>query len=152
MSMWRTRLEGAVFLDLFAGSGAVGLEALSGGAAQATFVDDELRVLAVLEANLAALSVSNARVVRSSLPADLDAISRQATDRFDLVFADPPYGFPDYGDLLAGLRSILAADSLVAIEHESERDLGVAPESGLEAYDRRVYGDSALSFYRLSSA
>lgn len=86
----RRPLGGVRFLDLFAGTGAVGLEALSRGATYAEFVESDREALACLEANIAALAVSDrSRIARGSSPATAD---------FDIVFADPPYKFaPDFG-------------------------------------------------------
>ncbi|MXZ30006.1 MAG: 16S rRNA (guanine(966)-N(2))-methyltransferase RsmD [Acidimicrobiia bacterium] len=104
-------LTGAAVLDAFAGSGALGLEALSRGAAHATFVERHRGTAAVLEANIAALDFGDrCRVVRG------DALRWLATagESFDVAFCDPPYDFPDHGweRLLGRLRAnILVVES-----------------------------------------
>jgi len=84
-------LDGAVVLDLYAGSGALGLEALSRGAAEVVFVESGPRVLPVLRTNLAAVGLPGGRVVAGSVPT---VVAGPAPARFDLVLADPPYATP----------------------------------------------------------
>jgi 16S rRNA (guanine(966)-N(2))-methyltransferase RsmD len=141
-SIWGDRLEGARVLDLFAGSGVVCLEALSRGALSVLCADADLRAIKVLEENAARLG-GGIEVRRLTLPAGLTRL----TGPFDLIFADPPYAFEGYEDLLAGIVPLLAPDGEIVIEHSSRRDLPV--EAGpLVRADIRKYGESALSFYR----
>lgn len=101
-------VEGATILDLFAGSGALGIEALSRGAGHATFVDQDRAARAAIEANLATCGLSGAATVLAG-PADrvlADAAARGR--RYDLALLDPPYGFDGWGDLLAALPADLA--------------------------------------------
>src|SRR2546427_2323369 len=85
------RLPGARLLDLFAGAGGVGLEALSRGAAQATFVERDTRAIGALRANVATLGVTGqARVERADVQAALERLAREDA-RFDIVFLHPPY-------------------------------------------------------------
>jgi 16S rRNA (guanine966-N2)-methyltransferase len=144
-SIWADRLEGARVLDLFAGSGVVGFEALSRGALSVLCADADLRTIKVLEENAARLG-GGIEIRRLPLPAGLTRL----TGPFDLVFADPPYAFDGYGSLLAGIVPLLAPDGEIVIEHSSRRDLPI--EKGpLVRSDVRRYGESALSFYRLGS-
>jgi 16S rRNA (guanine966-N2)-methyltransferase len=142
-SIWGDRLEQARVLDLFAGSGVVGLEALSRGALAALFVDQSLQAVKILEAN--ASQVGEAVEIRKlPLPAGLARLSGP----YDLVFADPPYAFAGYEPLLAGIVPLLAPDGEVGVEHSSRNELPI--EAGrLVRTDVRRYGESALSFYRL---
>jgi 16S rRNA (guanine966-N2)-methyltransferase len=143
-AVWRERLEGARFLDLFAGSGAMGLEAVGRGALHALCVDDSARAVRLLAANVEKLGAGGVGVRRLSLPAGL---SRLATDGpFDLVFADPPYAFGAYDELLAGIAPLLAADAEIAVEHSSRRDLPLVADR-LVRVDVRRYSESAVSFY-----
>lgn len=145
-SIWADRLAGARFLDLFAGSGAVGLEAVSRGALAATFVEADRRVATLLARNLAIAPVGSVLLRRGRLPDELASIAA-GEDRFDLVFADPPYAFLDFGDLLAGCASVLAEDGEIALEHSARTP---TPEEvdPLVRVDHRRYGESALSLYR----
>lgn len=143
-SIWSDRLEGARVLDLFAGSGVVGLEALSRGALSALGVDQSLRAVEVLEANAAKLGERLLEIRRLPLPAGL---ARLDAGPFDLIYADPPYNFNLYEDLLAAVVPLLAADAEVAVEHSSRRDLPIEIAT-LTRVDVRRYGESAISFYR----
>jgi 16S rRNA (guanine966-N2)-methyltransferase len=103
----RIRLDGAVVVDLFAGSGALGIEALSRGAADVTFVERDPRALRVLRRNLDELGVAERATV---VAADAGSWRPPEGSRPDLVLADPPYAFAGWAELLGGL----AADLVVA--------------------------------------
>lgn len=143
-SIWNDRLENARVLDLFAGSGVVGLEAVGRGALSALAVDEATKIL---EANIALLKDKGIKVRRLTLPAGLSRL----TGPFDLVFADPPYAFEPYGELLTGAALLLAEDGEVVVEHSTRREMPV--EAGpLVRVDVRRYGESSLSFYRASGS
>jgi 16S rRNA (guanine966-N2)-methyltransferase len=147
-SIWSDRLEGARVLDLFAGSGVVGLEAAGRGALTVLAVDETLQAVKTLEANAARLGEKLLTIRRLTLPTGLFRLAAENAGPFDLVYADPPYNFNPYEDLLAGLIPLLAPDAEVAVEHSSRRMLPV--EAGrLVRTDSRRYGESAVSFYRL---
>ena len=154
MSIVGPALDGARVLDLCAGSGALGLEALSRGADHADFVEKDPKVLATLRANLATLGAeARALVHRSEALRFLEteggqaasAIPRDPMPRWDVAFADPPY---HQGTAVAlaerWLRAPFAA--IFGIEHEAALTLpeAVAPATS----DRRPYGDTALTIYR----
>jgi 16S rRNA (guanine966-N2)-methyltransferase len=143
-----TDLEGAAVLDLYAGSGALGLEALSRGAAQVVFVENGPRVLPVLRANIDAVGLPGARVVSGSVPT---VVAGAPPARFDVVLADPPYATPVeevYGVLraLAG-NGWLAPEAVVVVERSSrERDWEwPTPLVGLR---ERRYGEAVLRYGR----
>ncbi len=149
-SIWRERLEGARVLDLFAGSGAVGLEALSRGALSALAVDAGLRAVKTLESNAERLGERLLEIRRLNLPAGLARLVEEGAGTFDLVYADPPYNFAPYPELLLAVAPLLAPDGEIAAEHSARRELPV--EVGpLTRVDVRRYGESAISFYRLGS-
>lgn len=140
-------VEGLDVLDLFAGSGALGLEALSRGAATATLVERARPAVACIRANIAALGLEGrARVVARDWRAALSA-ERAAGRAFGLCLLDPPYTLTDrvVAQLGALLEPLVAAPGIVVIEHSAARP---PPEpSGLEIVSRtdRTYGDTALS-------
>jgi 16S rRNA (guanine966-N2)-methyltransferase len=146
-SIWSDRLQGARVLDLFAGSGIVGLEAIGRGALAALAVDETLAAVKTLEANAARLGERLLTIRRLTLPAGLVRLVEEGAGPFDLVYADPPYNFNPYEDLLRSVIPLLASDAEVAVEHSSRRDLPieVGPLTRVEA---RKYGESAISFYR----
>jgi 16S rRNA (guanine966-N2)-methyltransferase len=142
-SIWGDRLDRARVLDLFAGSGVVGLEALSRGALTVLFVDDSLRAVKTLEENAARLG-EKVEVRKLSLPAGLVRLAGP----YDLVFADPPYAFTEYDALLAGIVPLLAPDAEVVVEHSSRNELPIEAGRLIRTGVRR-YGEGSLSFYRL---
>jgi 16S rRNA (guanine966-N2)-methyltransferase len=145
-SIWRERVDGGRVLDLFAGSGVVAIEAASRGALSVVAVEMAPRSVAVLEQNVRRTAMEGVVAVRrGTLPADLALLAAEGP--FDLVYADPPYRYPDYAELLAAVEPLLAADGEVAVEHTSRRELP-AEVGDLVRVDVRRYGESALSFYR----
>lgn len=149
-SIWREPLEqGASLLDLFAGSGVVGLEAAGRGALRVVCVDADRRAFPLLQSNRDRLGEALVEIRRLDLPAGLRELLDRGEGPFDLVFADPPYRFSSYGELLAGIGPLLAEHGEAAIEH-SARAAPPAESGGLIRVDQRRYGESALSFYRRS--
>jgi 16S rRNA (guanine966-N2)-methyltransferase len=135
MSILGPRLPGARVLDLCAGTGALGLEALSRGAASAEFVERAPAALELLRRNIEALGVADrTRVTRADA---LEFIERLRAAAYDVALADPPYA-TDYADrLVAAFRRVPFA-SVLAVEHGATQDL--------PGDDVRRYGDTALTF------
>ena len=143
-------LSGARVLDLYAGSGALGIEALSRGAASVVLVEHDRSALACIRENLVAIGASSqARVLPVRASVALGALKDEA---FDLVFCDPPWDALDAAlGVLEELRASerLAGGARVVLEH-SARDEN--PEvSGFVAVSRRRWGDTAMSFFELGS-
>lgn len=140
-----SEVDGCRFLDLFAGTGAVGLEALSRGGATADFVEQSRSVIRCLRDNIDALGFAGqARVWTGRLPAILGALV-EAGLTFDIVYADPPYERGQLDRLLAvpALTMLTGAGATLVVEHR----FGERFESGLwEVRETRRYGDTALSF------
>jgi 16S rRNA (guanine966-N2)-methyltransferase len=147
------RIEGAAFLDLYAGSGAVGLEALSRGAARVDFVERAPAALEILRANVSRLGVTAGyRVHAGSVRTVLDRIAKSAA--FDLVFLDPPYeAAQEYTatlETLGGKASgLLTAGAIVIAEHRRKERLG-EEYAGLVRTRLLEQGDAALSFYAMA--
>ncbi|MBF9030734.1 16S rRNA (guanine(966)-N(2))-methyltransferase RsmD [Rhodobacterales bacterium HKCCE3408] len=129
-------LEGLAVLDLFAGTGALGLEALSRGAARAVFVDDGAAARALLRENIGALGAQGVTKVFRRDATDLG----EARDRFDLIFLDPPYGkgLGERALASAVAGGWLAPGAIVAWEEGVE----VTVPAGFDVLDRRRYGDT----------
>jgi 16S rRNA (guanine966-N2)-methyltransferase len=141
-------LDGAAVLDLYAGSGALGLEALSRGAASVVFVESGPRVLPVLRANLDAVGLPGGRVVAGSVPT---VVAGPPPARFDLVLADPPYATP-VAEVLGVLESLvsggwLAEDAVVVVERSSREEPWEWPTPLTGVRDRR-YGEALLRYGR----
>jgi 16S rRNA (guanine966-N2)-methyltransferase len=124
-------LEGATVLDAFAGSGSMGIEALSRGAARCTFVERDREALAVLRANLEACKLGPARAV-----VVVGDGARPGAGRFDLALLDPPYAFDRWHDLLTGLDAGIAVC-------ESGRPLD--PPTGWRLAREKAYGGTVVS-------
>ena len=137
------------FLDLCAGSGAVGIEALSRGARHAVFVEQARRACAVIEANLGALAIGDqARLICRDAHAALTQLAAEVA-AFELIFFDPPYASGLYSTVLnlLGQSPLLAAGAVVVVEHR----LKAPPESdygGLQRFRVLKQGESALAFYQ----
>jgi 16S rRNA (guanine966-N2)-methyltransferase len=149
-SILAARLDGSVVLDLFAGSGALGIEALSRGAARARFVDSSWKAASVIRENLL-----KARLPAEGAVSQGDVFDLLGTLRgpFDLIFADPPYAGTAERDLASRLLEephlpgLLSDGGLLILEVEAGRE---PPQSPLwELGNRRAYGGSAILFYAL---
>jgi 16S rRNA (guanine966-N2)-methyltransferase len=140
-------LEGASVLDLFAGSGAMGIECLSRGAKSAVLVDDAPEAIAAIRQNMAVLGPEEARVtvVRSDALAYLTG-----APPFDLVLADPPYGYLSWTDLLGRLSG--RAGLLVAETGTDKAGSEWSPGPGWETVKVKRYGSTVVSIARPSDA
>jgi 16S rRNA (guanine966-N2)-methyltransferase len=139
-------VSGARVVDLFAGTGALGLEALSRGAAFVLFVDDGAESRALLRANVEALGAGGTSKIFRRDAARLGPVHPLAP--FTLAFLDPPYGKGLAEKALASARDggWLAADALVVVEEAA--DAPFAPPEGFAEVERREYGDTRLIFLR----
>ena len=141
-------LDGAAVLDLYAGSGALGLEALSRGAGSVVFVESSPRVLPVLRANLAAVGLPGGRVIGGSVPT---VVGGRPPEAFDVVLADPPYATPqdEVLDVLQALvrGSWLAPDAVLVVERSSREEPFEWPTPLVGLRDRR-YGEALLRYGR----
>lgn len=144
-------LAGLRVVDLFAGSGALGIEALSRGALHAEFVERDPAARRVLEENLEALGLREpSRVWGLELPRGLERLGAELA-RADLVLADPPYGGGPAREVLEwlGRRGVLKAGARVVFEHHAKDEL---PESSgrLARVRARRYGETTLSTYQVA--
>jgi 16S rRNA (guanine966-N2)-methyltransferase len=137
----------AVVLDLFAGTGALGIEALSRGAAWASFVDRSRKALAVVKKNIESCRLTcKAAVVHCDAVKNLSGVARSVL--FDLVFMDPPYQQRLVSPALQTLccSGLLAPHALVVVEHDVQEPVVRLPE-GLSLFDQRKYGKTLVSFF-----
>ena len=138
-------LDGLRVLDLFAGSGALGIEALSRGAAEAVFVDNDARALAALRRNLDSLGVA-APVERRDALSYLGDQRSTGSQAFDLVFVDPPYSLavPLAAPLSERLPAVLAPDARIVTESDRREPLALT----LPLVRERLYGDTRIAVHR----
>ena len=137
-------VEGARVLDAFAGTGALGLEALSRGAAHVTFIERAPRALAALGGNVARCGADEAcAIIRDDF---FRVHRRQPAHEFDLVLLDPPYDIDDLDEVVEAAASSVAPGGRLVLEHAKRR---AAPDAAGALHRTRVLvaGDSALSFY-----
>jgi 16S rRNA (guanine966-N2)-methyltransferase len=138
MSILQGRIPGSRVLDLFAGSGALGLECLSRGAVSADFVEKDARTLACLTRNVATLGAGDSATVhRTDAFRFAESLGETA---YDLAFADPPYA-GGAAERLAALWLERPFSSILSVEHDARNPLPGAS-------DTRRYGTSAITFYR----
>ena len=149
------RIEGSRFLDICAGSGAVGIEALSRGARKVTFVERSRRACAVIAANMGNLGAPgpdrDATIVNREAAAALKRFE-QESEQFDIVFFDPPYASEIYHRVInqLGRGVILSARAVVVVEHREK----TPPKPGygeLRMFRQVKQGESALALYEVSS-
>lgn len=148
------RVAGARVLDGYAGTGAVGLEALSRGAAHVTFVERDGRARQLITANLARCGIAKGyAIIGSTVLQAIEALKGEPS--FDIVLLDPPYAGPrdtgdaindDIHDVLEAVGAIVSADGVVVLEHARRRPPPEAPGTLRRSRELRS-GDSALTFY-----
>jgi len=145
---WMTEIEGARILDLFCGTGNLGLEALSRGAEFVEFVDKSDKSLRILRENVKKLGLSEGFHVTKR-----EAIQflKDSSDKFDLIFIDPPFTQSMAGEVLSALSrsEVLKAGGLVAIESGTKEQIDES-YGPLQRYDRKEFGDKALNLYQRS--
>ncbi len=145
------RIEGSRFLDICAGSGAVGIEALSRGACKVTFIERSRRACAVIAANLGALAADrDATIVNRDAAVALKRLEEES-EQFDVVFFDPPYASEIYHQVMneLGQDGLLSANAVVVVEHRGKTPPN--PVYGKLRMFRQVkQGESALALYEVS--
>ena len=142
------QIEGARVLDVYAGTGAVGIEALSRGAAHVTFVEQDSRAARLIETNLARCGVTERyAIIRAGFAG---AARGLVGEQPDIIFLDPPYGPAELAAALDGASALATPTTIVVIEHARRN---AAPESAGALVRTRelTSGDSALAFYRRRS-
>ena len=136
-------IEGATVLDAFAGSGALGIEALSRGAASVTFIERDRIAQKVIEANLGQLGIDrrHARLIKSPVA----SVAQTLDVTFDLIFADPPYHDTQFSTV-AKLFDLLKPNGLMVLSYPGKGEVPTGAE--VVVVDNRSYGNAALAFYR----
>lgn len=140
------RIQGARFLDGYAGTGAVGIEALSRGAAHVTFVEQDRRAQRLIEQNLVRAGVHDRHAI---IRAGFQAAVLQLVEPCEVLFLDPPYGAAALAAALESASPLVTGEAVLVIEH-ARRDEAPAAIAGLTRTRELVQGDSVLSFFRAS--
>jgi len=142
-----TRIIDADVLDAFAGTGALGLEALSRGARYATFIEKDRLAQKILDTNIASLGVEN--TTRNIKTTVLNWAEVYKGDGFDIIFADPPYHDPQFSTV-SKLFGLLKPGGIMVLSHPGR---GEEPtKNGVVVVDNRSYGNAFLTFYRREDA
>ena len=138
------RIDGARFLDLFAGSGIFSFEAVSRGAAAATAVEHDRR-----KTESIAKLAKEWRVPVNAVQGEVLATLKRLREEFDVVYADPPYDFDGYAKLVDAIERLsLGADAVVAVEHRRRTDPFAGREGRLEVQRRAEYGEVWITFFQ----
>lgn len=147
-------VKGSIFLELFAGSGAVGIEAFSYGAKEVSFVEQDSLCLRLIESNLKLLGLESYRLYRKDSMDSFDFLSKKRL-RFDIIFLDPPYlkDLAKNSLLSLSVCDIVAAQGVVVLEHHKREELpreavGNGCDRSLLLFKQKRYGDKVLSFFR----
>jgi len=146
-----SRIPGCFFLDLFAGTGNIGIEALSRGASSVVFIENNHKNIQLIKDNLRITGLAEkARIICQDVPLALNLLGREGL-KFDLIFLDPPYLKDFEAGALAGIagNSLLKPDGKVIIE--SSKKCGLPGRiAELEMVRQEKYGDTLLSFYQIN--
>jgi 16S rRNA (guanine966-N2)-methyltransferase len=145
------RVEGSRFLELFAGTGAVGIEAISRGAAFTIFVEKHSAAVRLIRENLSSLEIaSEARVIPSAVSTAIAKLQKESTVAFGFIFLDPPYASEaDYESTLDSLENSSLADESTTVIAEHHKKVRMPKSVGrLQQFRVLVQGDAALTFYR----
>lgn len=143
-NMLREEIVGARVLDGFAGTGAIGLEALSRGAEFVVFVERDWKTKRILKGNVEKLGAQEeSKVIGSGLGGWLN--SRRGEEKFDVIFADPPYSDPQW-NLVERLVGVLSDDGVLVVSQASRTE--EEKLAGAKVVDVREYADAAVRFYR----
>jgi 16S rRNA (guanine(966)-N(2))-methyltransferase RsmD len=141
------KVKGAVFLDLYAGTGGIGIEALSRGAGRVVFIDDSRDSLQAIRRNIEQTGFGERAQV---IPQRSETFLKKTSEQYDIVFLDPPYTLELEPLLtLVSESEILNPDAIVVTEH-FKKQASVAQAGKLTLYREAQYGDTVLAFYKLN--
>lgn len=148
-NMLQSRIPGCRFLDMFAGSGAIGIEALSRGAASAVFVEKNRKACACIRKNLAFTKLEESgKLLETDIAQALRLL--EGGDPFDIIFMDPPYSSDSEFQALEYLKnsSLCSSDTLIIVEASLKKDYSGAASSGFEIIREKKYKTNKHVFFR----
>ena len=140
-----SEIKGARVLDAFAGSGSLGIEALSRGATSAVFVEKDRIAAKIIQKNLDMLKINSGQVIKTSVSNWLDTSD---DEQFDIILADPPYHDPQFSTVKR-LFGLLKPGALMVLSHSGKGE--VPSKTGVVVVDNRSYGNLNLTLYRLDA-
>lgn len=150
----RGRVVNSLFLDLYAGSGAVGLEALSRGASLVVFVEDNsFRVDAIRRmVNIIGFD-KKVQIIKESAISYINKLTEAGVRQFDIIFADPPYGSKQLDEIifLLGKSNLISDDGVLVVEHSSKKTDIPLVAGSLKLLKQYRYGDTTLSLFKKNS-
>ncbi len=138
-------LPGARVLDAFAGSGSIGIEAMSRGADEVVFIEKDRIAAKIIQKNIDALAIENAIVIKTTVS---NWLNTSENEHFDIIFADPPYHDPQFSTVTR-LFGLLKPGALMVLSHPGKGE--VPSKTGVVVVDNRRYGNLNLTFYRLQA-
>ena len=148
-NMLNPDLYGCAFLDLFSGSGAIGIEALSRGAQRAVLVDASMECAGIIKQNLEVTKLGeNAEIINEDVYAAIERLGRRG-DKFDIIFMDPPYAAGYYVPVMEAIKKadILAAEGYIVAE--SAKGVDFTAEEGFKIFKERKCGPAVMNFLNL---
>lgn len=146
----QNNIKNSVVLDLFAGSGQLGIEAISNGANYCYFIDNNKEVIKVLNKNISNLNIKpNSKVILSDWKKALNEFSSQSI-KFDLIFVDPPYDYNVYEKILEKVSSLnlLTENGLIILEHSNLKFSDTY--NNLSLYKTKNYGNKSVNIYKIN--
>lgn len=144
-------LQDKIFLDLFAGSGSVGLEAASRGAQEVYLIEKNKNLIKVINKNIQSCSLDqNCRIIAGDVGYGLQELFKKKYE-FDIIFADPPYHQDLVGTTLKYLNKyqIFKKKGVVVIQHSTRKKFSEFLDENIHQTDQRKYGDNALTFFKM---
>lgn len=144
-------LQDKIFLDLFAGSGSVGLEAASRGAQEVYLIEKNKNLIKVINKNIQSCSLDqNCRIIAGDVEYGLQELFKKKYE-FDIIFADPPYNQDLVGTTLKYLSKyqIFKKKGVVVIQHSTRKNFREFLDENIHQTDQRKYGDNALTFFKM---
>ena len=148
-SILSQKIDNALVLDLFAGTGAFGIEAISRGAAKSFFIDKSKEAIQVINKNIELLNIKERTEVILHDAGNLLSSKTLLRQKFDVIFMDPPYnkGFISKTFKNVDLLKVMKDDSIIIAEH-SIRENDLEKVADFDLYDKRTYGETLISFFR----
>lgn len=149
-AMIQSYIKDSVFLDLFAGSGQIGIEAISNGASTCYFIDNSKEVIKILNQNISNLNIKkNSKVILSDWKKSLNEFADQGI-KFDIIFVDPPYDYNVYEKILEKVSTLnlLNENGLIILEHSNLKFKDTY--NNLTLYKEKKYGNKSINIYKIN--